>query len=53
MIDNHSNLVIIVETANKVLIAGFYSGTYGPKIRMDEEALLISLTNSQYFVLNN
>jgi hypothetical protein len=53
MIDNHSNLVVIVETANHVLLAGFYSGQYAENVSLDEEALLISLTNSKTYCLNN
>lgn len=53
MVDNHSNLVVIVETQNHVLLAGYYSGLYTDKLNLDEEALVISLTNSKCFFLNN
>lgn len=53
MIDNHSNLVVIVETANNALLAGYYSGTYAENMSLDEEALVISLTNSKSYYLNN
>jgi hypothetical protein len=35
------------------MIAGYYSGTLQEKGPMEEEGLLISLTNQLYFRLNN
>ncbi len=38
---------------NNILFAGYYSGKYVEKLIMDEEGLLVSLTNYKYYALNN
>lgn len=51
-VDNHPNLVLIVETIHGKLIAGYYSGVYDSDKPMKGEALIFSLTNERCYALN-
>ena len=52
IIDQHCNLVLIVETIHGMLVAAYYSGSYKPKTALTEEGLILSLSNYQCYSLN-
>ena len=52
LIDNHSNLVIVIETEH-ALVAAYYSGVLEASGVMDQEALILSLDKRRVIRLNN
>lgn len=51
IVDYHSNLVIVIKT-EKALLAGYYSGELTDQGPMQEEGLILSLTNRKSYLLN-
>lgn len=52
LIDNHSHLVIVIET-ECALVAAYYSGVLESTAAMDQEALILSLDRQRVIRLNN
>lgn len=52
LIDNHSHLVIVIET-ERALVAAYYSGVLESTAIMDQEALILSLDRQRVIRLNN
>lgn len=49
MVDGHSHIVLVIETG-KALLAAYYAGEIKEKGALEEDALIISMSNLKYYL---